>query len=410
MNRFYSILILWAVAVSGFSQRTEIVPMLQTAWGLRSPYNLLCPTINGQHCETGCVATAMAQVMRYYQHPAESPAIPGYTTTDRGIVIAELPATAFDWEHMTPTYGSSSTEEERMAVARLMQYCGASVKMDYGLGGSAAWEGDAMLALETYFGYALSTRELYRYMFDDVAWENILYNELQKGRPVIYGALPSGWEHQFVCDGYRDGKFHFNMGWTFTPSGYYGINEIDSYHFHSAIVGIKKGDGFVYGRTFTIGSLAYTILDSDEVSVCSDKSNNPQGDVLIPATVEYEGRTYRVTVIEYEAFCDNNDISSLHIPATVMAITREAIKNCPNLSTITVDEGNTAYHVVNGSLMNITDTEVVATTTAISQVKALDAPASSRYYNTSGIETTHPRGIVIKVTEQGCQTEFHPSR
>ena len=380
----------------GQSERKEITPLVQTAWGLRAPYYDLCPVINGQHCETGCVATAMAQVMRYYQHPKESPAISGYTTSAYHIVMNELPATTFDWDNMTLTYGSGSTEAECTAVAKLMQYCGAAVKMDYTPGGSAAWESDAMVALESLFGYALSTRELYRYMFDDVAWENILYNELRKGRPIIYGGMPSGWEHQFVCDGYKDGKFHFNMGWTFKPSGYYGINEIDDYNFHSAIVGIKKGDGFVYGRTFTIGSLAYTIIDSDEVSVCSDKDSKPQGDVVIPATVEYEGATYNVTIIEYEAFCDNSELSSLSIPATVYAISREAIKNCSNLSTITVDEGNTAYHVVNGSLMNITDAEVIArTATAINSVRTASVATPSHYYTLSGIDTPHPRGLVI---------------
>lgn len=378
-------------------ERKEIAPLVQTTWGLRAPYYNLCPVINGQHCETGCVATAMAQVMRYYQHPKESPAIPGYTTSAYHIVMDELPATTFDWDNMTLTYGSGSTDAERTAVATLMLYCGAAVQMDYTPGGSAAWESDAMVALESLFGYALSTRELYRYMFDDLAWENILYNELRKGRPIIYGGMPSGLEHQFICDGYKNGKFHFNMGWTFKPSGYYGINEIDEYNFHSAIVGIKKGDGVVYGRTFTIGSLAYTIIDSDEVSVCSDKADKPQGDVVIPAMVTHEGQTYHVTMIEYEAFSDNSDIRSLSIPASVMAISREAIKNCSNLSTITVDEGNTSYHVVNGCLMNITDAEVIArTATAIKSVRTATVAAPSHYYTPLGIETPYPRGLVIK--------------
>lgn len=396
MKRIAVALLLTVVALSISAQpaRENIAPMLKSTWRQDAPYNQLCPMIGGAHCQTGCVATAMAQIMRYHQWPEQSLPIPGYQTEK--VTVEALPATAFDWSLMLDKYDNTATEAQRHAVALLMLYCGAAVTMDYGIASSAAWEGDAPVALAKYFGYAASARELFRYMYDDVAWQNIIYGELRKGRPVMYGAMPAGYEHQFVCDGYQDGKYHMNMAWGMKPDGYYAIDDIDDYGFHMAVVGIQKADGVEYGKTFTQGALTYTIIDRDAVSVLS-LSDATATAVSIPSSVDYQGTTYRVTTIDYEAFANNGVLQSLSIPATVNVITREAIKNCTRLTTITVAAANDSYHMVDGQLMTITNSEVVAQqATALSTLQA--APTTSRsprYYTPHGMQLNKPCGIFL---------------
>ena len=322
----------WLV-VLGLSaqQREAITPMVQTQWGQGSPYNLLCPTQGGQHCQTGCVATAMAQVMRYHEWPKHG----------------------FDWQHMLNLYDCETTEQERMTVAQLMAQCGAAVNMEYGLQTSAAWEGDAAIALVDTYGYAESVHEVFRNMYGRTAWENIIYHELAKGRPVFYGGLPSGFTHQFVCDGYADGKFHFNMAWQYLQDGYYEVDALDKYpEGQTAIIGIQPTCDADYCTTFSEGSLRYTVTDVGEVSVSKDEDNQPAGALVIPSTVTYEGKTYQVTAIAYTAFEDCASLTSLSIPASVTVIGHRCVQGCTQLSNIDVDSNNPWYAAKQGVVMS----------------------------------------------------------
>lgn len=304
------------------AQRTDIVPLIHTQWGQGSPYNLLCPTIAGQHCQTGCVATAMAQVMKYH----------------------EWPRADFQWNKMLNLYDCEATEEERLAVAQLMASCGEAVNMEYGLTTSAAWEGDAAVALREVFGYALSVREVFRNMYGRTAWENLIYHELSQGCPVFYGGMPSGFAHQFVCDGYADGKFHFNMAWQYLSDGYYTVDELDRYpEGQTAIIGIQPACDEDFGKEFTLGALTYTVTDKGEVSVRMNKENPPVGKLNIPASVEWEGNAYRVTAIDYAAFEDCTTLTALHIPASVAVIGNRMVLGCTQLVSIEVDAANLWY-------------------------------------------------------------------
>ena len=313
------------------AQRTDILPMLHTQWGQGSPYNLLCPSIAGQHCQTGCVATAMAQVMKYH----------------------EWPKADFQWDKMLNLYDCEATEEERLAVAQLMASCGEAVNMEYGLTTSAAWEGDAAIALREVFGYAPSVREVFRNMYGRTAWENLIYHELSQGRPVFYGGMPSGFAHQFVCDGYADGKFHFNMAWQYLSDGYYTVNELDRYpEGQTAIIGIQPVCDADFGQEFSLESLTYTVTDKGEVSVRMNKENPPVGKLDIPASVEWNGRTYRVTAIDYAAFEDCTSITALRIPASVAIIGNRMVLGCTQLESIEVDAENPWYLAQDEVLMS----------------------------------------------------------
>ena len=113
-------------------ERPAIAPMIKTKWNQRSPYNEELPMWNGKRCPTGCVSTALAQIMYYHQHPKDSTSIiPAYTTETNQIVVDELPKTIFDWSNMTLTYNQNSLPEQNAAVAHLMKYCSAAIQADY---------------------------------------------------------------------------------------------------------------------------------------------------------------------------------------------------------------------------------------------------------------------------------------
>lgn len=207
-----------AAVAKASSSRTAIEPLLDTQWGQGSPYNTLCPTIDGEQCVTGCVAAAVAQVINYHRWPqGETATVPSYTTTSNSISMSELPATTFDWNNMSST-----------AIARLMLYCGQSVSMDYGTGGSAAAVADVASALTDMFGYSKSISYKTRTSSSSDDWDEMLYDELSAGRAVLFGGQSSTGGHAFVVDGCdSDNKYHINWGWSGFCGGYFTLDDLD---------------------------------------------------------------------------------------------------------------------------------------------------------------------------------------
>ena len=203
---------------------TVVGPLVQTRWNQSDPYNLLCPSGS----VTGCVATAMAQVMKYWNYPEHGIGSHSYVHATYGELSADFQNTTYDWTNMTNTYTSSSTQTQRMAVATLMYHCGVSVNMNYGTGGSGASTAAVADALKTYFNYSNDVQHLDRssYSLDD--WIPILKTELDQNRPIQYHGTGSGGGHSFVCDGYRDDDyFHFNWGWGGYCDEYYVITNLN---------------------------------------------------------------------------------------------------------------------------------------------------------------------------------------
>ena len=219
-------------ATRGSESWSKISPLLKSKWNQNDPYNQQVPLKDGKRCVTGCVATSMAQVMYYWYKTEGFEAelkndIPASYEFDTYITLLKLTAPAtFDWSNMTDTYGSSSTDKEKDAVAKLMKYCGYSVMMRYGLsgeGGSSAHGSEIAPALTDYFDYK-SARCLERphYSYED--WQEVVYADLAASRPVIMNGLSAGGGHSFVCDGYdEDDYFHFNWGWSGKSDGYYKL-------------------------------------------------------------------------------------------------------------------------------------------------------------------------------------------
>lgn len=240
-----------------------VAPLLgDIKWNQMAPYNNMCPSYNGTNrAVTGCVATAMAQVMMYYQYPKKlKSTIESYTTKAYGIQIPEISSGAtYDWDNMLPDYSKSDyNSAQAAAVAKLMYHCGAAVKMDYGPS-SGANVTPAILA--TYFGYdADLMQDLTRTVFTLQQWMTLIDNELKAKRPILYSGQSSNGGHEFVCDGSDgNGLYHINWGWGGYQDGYFDLtilqptkggagsgSAIDGYNRDcSMIVGIAPDNGIV---------------------------------------------------------------------------------------------------------------------------------------------------------------------
>ncbi len=205
------------------AERPEIEPLLTCQWGQGEPYNALCPVYDGERCLSGCVATAMAQLMYYHKYPEVGD---GYSESEH----------IYDYDAMTDTYDESSSQESRYAVARLMYDAGIASRMSYGLYESYAYFYDAACGFVNNFKYDRSTILLWRNYYEEDEWIDMMYASLASSYPIFYtGQLQGGGGHAFVCDGYRDGYFHINWGWDgycdgyflvdgMTPEGYDGFN------------------------------------------------------------------------------------------------------------------------------------------------------------------------------------------
>lgn len=215
-----------ALRSSSYQQPT-ISPLLgEIAWNQSEPYNNMCPLYNKKdHAATGCVATAMAQVMMYYQYPEElKEDIPAYVTRSHRLSIPSISkGEKYDWSNMLPIYLSNSyNDTQASAVAKLLYHCGAAVQMDYS-SSSAASVTSARLA--KYFGYDADMMvDLSRSTFTLAEWTQIMDKELEARRPILYSGQSSDGGHEFVCDGSDgNGLYHINWGWGGYQDGYFDV-------------------------------------------------------------------------------------------------------------------------------------------------------------------------------------------
>jgi len=247
--------------------KAAIRPMITTKWFQLGPYNHDCPIYDGANrewrgtrCVTGCIATAMAQVMNYHQWPkAACPEIPAYSLEtsheNRKKIwhIDGLPPVTFDWANMTDTYDRQSTTAENKAVSTLMSYCGRSVCMNYTPEASGSNSQAVIEALVKYFGYDDGVHVEQRIQHSIDEWEDMIYGELAAGRPVQYGGYTDLLEgHSFVCDGYDQGFFHINWGWSGDNDGYYALAVLNPYN-NTSTGASKSKLGFCLYQDAVIG-------------------------------------------------------------------------------------------------------------------------------------------------------------
>lgn len=246
----------WSAYLNGDIEKTVVTvdPLVSTKWDQPFPYNALCPTDpgSGGQAVVGCVATAMAQIMRYHAFPAQGTGFHSYNHPQFGTISANFGATTYNWANM-PNSVSSFNED----VARLSFHCGVSIEMGYGVdvSGVSSLEGVSN-ALKQNFSYSNTTSFVQRENYSDANWLQLMKDELDASRPVEYAGIGQGGGHAWVMDGYDVSNFfHMNWGWSGYQDGYFTLNNLNPStggtgagnsgfnYYQQAVVGIKPASG-----------------------------------------------------------------------------------------------------------------------------------------------------------------------
>ncbi len=288
----------------------SISPLIETKWNQSNPYNALCPKVGSQTTYSGCVATAMAQVMKYWEYPTHGMGIHSYTWNNQTL-SADFGTTTYDWGNMEDVYnyyyysGNNYTfvttnAVQNNAVATLMYHCGVSVDMDYGTNGSGAVTAHVADALKTYFNYKPTAIFKNRTGYDKDAWIAMLLEDLSAGRPVQYSGSDAGGGggHSFVCDGYdAEDLFHFNWGWAGHYDGYYSIDAMEP-----GIGGIGAGQGIYTANQGAIFGIEPFRSDASEPTNLTATLQN-QKNVRLDWTAA-------TNAVAYTVYRDGNEIAS----------------------------------------------------------------------------------------------------
>lgn len=395
------------------AQRPELVALMNTQWDQAGKYQQHCPEIAGNKALTGCVATAMAQVVNFFQWPLnvvrESV---GYTTNKDDdskpqIDLETLPARKFNWFNMSDD-----------DIAWLMRYCGQSVLMNYNTDESTAYATSIPSALISVFNFSKAADLVEREEFTDEEWEQVLYHEIELGRPVIYSGYKNESGHTFVLHGYKDGQFYINWGWGGSFDGYFTLTALtpgtsDFTERQNAVVGVQPASnndveyvekpeiGFREVYVETQGQLATLLPESDryrisrlkitgviggtDIDVIHDMSENKYGSGTQGRLSKLDlsearivgGETYKdVFTLEDDEIGNNmfagcSNLSEIILPQTIVRIGQYAFADTkltsmvvprdtkyiagnafalPGIKSLQVDEGNEKFYAQNNAI------------------------------------------------------------
>ena len=260
-------------------------PLVQTKWNQNSPYNLYAPAVMGGQtgpggrCYAGCVATAMGQVMKYWNHPLQGEGEHGYncigyspTYYNYGYQYANFGATTYHWELMPNSLGNAS-QEQIEAVATLLYHCAVATDMTFDWDGSGTYSDLVPGAMAQYFDYD-HCQKLSRNSYSLTNWNAKLKAEFDLGRPVYYSGQSSSGGHAFVCDGYdEDDLMHFNFGWSGSGDGFYAVDAID--YATSAAAIFNYVPTYVYNNTIQAPTNVTATKTSDVAQEATITWTNP---------------------------------------------------------------------------------------------------------------------------------------
>ena len=320
--------------------QTEVPEMLTTRWDQSTPYWNLCPTYVDPaskaetHYLTGCVATAMAQVMYYHKHPEKGTGrkVYRYTPDDGSAptmnLAVDFGSTTYDWANMLPEYVEGAyNDAQAQAVATLMYHCGVAVDMNYRMAASGALLANGTRALREYFGYDEYVKYYVRTYMNEKEWMDIVYKELNDNCPILYGGADDNMGgHCFVLDGYdAEGKVHVNWGWSGDGNGYFDIATLHvtgstfDYTFDDmqelAIVRLPDDDRYnaTYNSLWALGAdlevrRSGTTLNYSTAGVANLDVDDFTGEIALLAVnvnggepIEIDNAPYRVRNVEFTA-------------------------------------------------------------------------------------------------------------
>ena len=265
----------WSTADAG----TPVVQLETASWDQTLPYNNLCPRVNRMSVYTGCTATALAIVMKYHEWPLQGiGTLPAYVTKTYNASIAAQPlGHTYDWDNMRMVYTTGQyTNQEAEAVATLMRDCAVGIQSDFGplfvSSGTAAYVNYIPDFLINYMGYDRACRLVFRDNYNTADWNQVMKNELDNKRPVLYGGASADGSggHAFVLEGYdTNNYFSVNWGWSGTSDGYFLLSALDPYeqgsggsdsgfnYFQDAVIGIQPDAGGDYVEELSLQNYDY---------------------------------------------------------------------------------------------------------------------------------------------------------
>lgn len=402
----------------------KIPSFVTSIWGQEKPYNNLCPegTTSGTgswqgygstgRTVTGCVATAMAQIMYYNRWPEKGTGGTHsvYVKQANGtkkIVTVNYEESFYDYANMIDSYKGHYSKEQGDAVAKLMLDCGVAADMNYATDGSGTYTENAARGLRRNFGYPETTQMLKRRRYSEQAWMDIIYNEINERRAILYtGVDNKNGGHAFVLSGYDEtGKVWINWGWDGASDGFYDIALLNpkSYKFsedQDMIIGIEGEKTETLQDTITVdtpGRLQELIADSIKSKISSLKingkinstdlrtirqiaGNNPDGTIqrsslvsldLSDAVIVSGGDPYLVddkrqlttndNEIPERAFFNCKSIRKLILPKSTMTISDGAFGKLGRLDSISIPTGDDKNYIFDGqTLMTKDSKEIIA--------------------------------------------------
>ena len=323
----------WQDIISNNFQRNEtrnVTPLCATTWNQGWPYNMYCPADaagSGGHVYAGCVATAMGQVMKYWNWPNTGVGSHTYNAYGYGNQTANFGQTTYQWSQMP-----NAVHEPNAEVAKLLYHLGVSVDMMYSPDGSGAYSADVVPALINNFRYNPGTQIKSKNNFNSATWEQMLRDELDSARPMYYsGSGPAG-GHAFVCDGYQGTNyFHFNWGWSGSYDGYFYVSNLNPgstfNNYQSAIFN-------VYPVNYNASSVQMTLQSMD----CSVGDNVPVSVITYPILPDWN-----VTVMSFVIEYDHENMAFIDYEATGTMLEGSVINTNP------IQPGSIAFTVNSSS-------------------------------------------------------------
>ena len=315
----------WAAILSDNYAATKgtvvVGPLLETNWAQGQYYNSLCPadatSQHDGHTPVGCVATATAQVIRYWKYPEHGVGSHTYLANssaygygDYGELTADYEHTTYDYANMPARLTGSSTQAQITAVATLSFHCGVGVDMFYGPRASGSFLDRVSPMLIKYFNYPDRLKHLSRNNYTDDVWVKMLKDELDKHRPLIYDGSGDAGGHAFVCDGYdNEDYFHFNWGWGGAYNNYFLVSNLNPAPDQN--IDFNKKSSAIFGVDAVTPIM---LLNTDELVLVSEKNKVSDSKKVTLRTYFLKDNISLTTVGNFQVSTDGvNYSSSLNI-------------------------------------------------------------------------------------------------
>lgn len=409
-------------------------PIITSVWNQNSPYNNQCPLVktgSSTRYPTGCVATAISQIMYYWKYPEHGIGEHQYSFQpadgEGRILSANFGETIYNWSQMIDDYSKPYTNAEADAVSTLMLHCGVAVDMGYTADGSGAYSTEACAGLKKYFGYNENMRIYTRSYYSATQWMNMIYEELSNNRPVYYaGADASNGGHAFVLNGYdENGRVLVNWGWGGKENGYYDIALLNpsSYQFslqQNMIIGFCKPDVDIpyksqlasatgdlkysfYGTTTMRASIALTAFDVADAafsgSVAALLQNVDTKEITVVKQVDgislnpMLGGTMQGVQISLPSI----NLSVIPDGTYRLFVGSKSSNDTEWQLVRTIGDNNSSYVIVkNGTDVTSEGSTDDSWTTGLSNIVISTDKANGKYYNLSGVEVNvNYKGILI---------------